>query len=184
MVFPDVAVGQIEGPPLVSDVRLSWQDSGMGGFGIGYAINDFWTITAEFAFGAAPYQATWADTTLSGQMQMSSGSLNVEYNILPTRFTPFVAGGFGYYYFDTGVPSGPPGYWCWWNSWWGGYYCTEVIPTYNATEFALSGGGGVRWDISSRIFLKGIGGVTWVNMGSGSGWSPIVRAGIEIGGKF
>jgi hypothetical protein len=155
----------------------------MGGFGMGFNINDHWTLNAEFMFGSSDYRAEWSGSELRGEMFMSNGKFNVEYNVLAEPLTPFVKGGLGYYYFDTGIPSGPPGYYCWWDYWWG-YVCEGFVPTHTETSFALNAGAGIRWDISDFVFVKAFGGATWVDVSRGSGWPMFIEGTFVLGLKF
>lgn len=181
--FPNITVPTPDGGFERADVTLELDDTGMGGMGLGFSINDHWGLNAEFMFGASDYQASWQDSYLRGEMLMTSGKFNVDYYILAGRFTPFVTAGLGYFYFDTGIPSGPPDYYCWWDYWWGGYVCTGYVPTYTELDFTLNAGGGFRWDISDRFFLKAFAGATWVNM-ENTDWPVFIQAGLVVGAQF
>lgn len=184
----DVSFGRITVPDpdgnwITADAKLELDDTGMGGFGLGFNINDHWSLNGEFMFGSSDYRAKWAGYELRGEMFMSSGMFNVEYNVLSGPFTPFVKGGLGYFYFDTGIPSGPPGWYCWWDYWWG-YVCEGYAPTHTETSFALNAGAGFRWDINDRFFLKAMGGATWVNMSAASQWPMFVEGTLALGFKL
>jgi len=184
----DVSFGRLtsldpDGNLITADATLELEDTGMGGFGLGFNINDHWSLNGEFMFGSSDYRAEWGDYELRGEMWMTSGMFNVEYNILSGPFTPFVKGGLGFYYFDTGIPSGPPEWVCWWDSWWG-FVCQGFAQTHTETSFAMNAGAGLRWDINDRFFLKALGGATWVDMSSGADWPMFVEASLALGIKL
>jgi hypothetical protein len=181
--FGTITVRDLDGHLIAAEANLEMDDTVMGGFGLAFNINDHWSLNGEFIFGSSDYRATWADYELRGEMFMSSGRFNVEYNVLAGPFTPFVRGGLGYYYFDTGIPSGPPGWSCWWDSWWG-YVCEGYVQTHTETDFALNAGGGFRWDINDWFFLKTFGGATWVDMSGDAGWPMFIEGTFALGIKW
>jgi opacity protein-like surface antigen len=181
--FEGIWVPDPDGNFLQSDVNLALDDTGMFGFGLGWTINDHFAIKAEFEYGEADYRATWQDYYLSGEMAMHNLRFNVDYNLLAAPFTPFVTAGIGYHYFDTGIPTGPPGYYCWWDYWWG-YVCTGYVETYSEFDFAANAGGGLRWDINDNLFIQAQALVNWVDMGNGANWPHHLQAMLLFGGKF
>lgn len=181
--FGPITVPDPDGNLITAEATLELEDTGMGGFGLGFNINDHWSLNGEFMFGSSDYRAHWAGYELRGEMFMSSGKFNVEYNLLSGPVTPFVKGGLGYFYFDTGIPSGPTEWYCWWDYWWG-YVCEGYAPTHTETCFALNAGAGLRWDINDFVFIKALGGATWVDMSGGAGWPVFVEASFLIGVKL
>jgi hypothetical protein len=48
----------------------------------------------------------------------------------------------------------------------------------------MNAGAGLRWDINDRLFLKALGGATWVDMSSGADWPMFVEASLALGIKL
>jgi len=181
--FGRLTIPDASGNLITGDAKLELEDTGMGGFGLGFNVNDHWLLNGEFLFGTSDYRARWAGSELRGEMFMTTGRFNVEYQVLSGPVTPFVKGGLGYYYFDTGIPSGPPGGYCWWDYWWG-YVCEGYVPTHTETSFSLNAGAGLRWDINDRFFLKVLGGLTWVDMSRGAGWPRFLEGTLVVGARL
>jgi hypothetical protein len=179
----DVTVNHPEDGPVTGDIRFQFKDAWSGGIGLGYHLNNHFALNAEFVMGYMDYQADFRDSRLWGTMFQSTGKFNVDYNILRGPLTPFVSAGLGYYFQDTGVPSGPPGYYCWWDHWWG-WVCTGYTPTHTDTYFTLNSQAGVRWEINEFVFAKVWGGATWLNVGQGAGWPANLQASFALGLKF
>ena len=184
----DVTLGSVtlpdfEGGFVTADTTLRYDDTAVFNFGFGWAINDHFTVRMEFDYADADYRAEWNDSWLSGDMLMSDGRVNLDYHVLAGPITPYVTGGIGYHYFDTGIPKGPPDYYCWWDYGWG-YVCTGYVDTYNEFDFAANAGAGLRWDITDTLFLKAQGLVNWVDMGRGAGWTPQFQATFVFGAKL
>ena len=170
-------------PNVTGDVVFELKESNAWGFGFGYELNNHWTINGEFSFGYPDYKLSYNNQQITGEAYVSSGSLNIDFNILKGRFTPFVTGGVGYLYFDTGIPAGPAGEVCWWDYWWG-YTCTTVISSYANTYWAVNAGAGLRWDIGDRLFLKASAIVQWVDTHNASDWNDYTRYTFTFGLKF
>jgi hypothetical protein len=62
--------------------------------------------------------------------------------------------------------------------------CEGYAPTHTETNFALNAGAGVRWDINDLIFLKAMGGATWVDMSRGAGWPMFLEGTFVLGFKL
>jgi opacity protein-like surface antigen len=181
--FGSVTVPDLEGGFVTADIDLEYDDTAVFGLGVGWAINDHFGVRLEFDYAEADYEARWQDSLLRGEMLMSNGRLNLDYNLLAGPITPFATLGIGYHYFDTGIPEGPPDYYCWWDSWWG-YVCTGYVETYSELNFAANAGAGLRWDINDALFLKAQALMTWVNMGRGAGWPHQLQVTAAFGAKF
>jgi opacity protein-like surface antigen len=96
---------------------------------------------------------------------MFTGRINLDYNILKTRLTPFVTGGIGFAYFDSGIPTGEKEVFCWWDYWWG-YVCEGAVSTYSASEFTYNAGLGLRWDVTDSVFMKFLYNTVWMEVGA------------------
>jgi Outer membrane protein beta-barrel domain len=167
-------------------------DSALGfGFGVGYNLNNHFSLGGDFFWNSANYNATVAGAgsnagtnyTVSGVLNTSTIRFNATWNFLPGDFTPFVIGGIGSTYVDTNIPNGPPSNVCWWDPWWG-YYCGSYVPTKTAYYVSYSGGLGLRWDLDRNIFLRAVGIRQWIDASSSLGtvWSDQYR--FDVGFKF
>ncbi len=128
------------------------------GFGLGYNVNDNIGLSADFSWLSTSYRATRVDdngiiSNFNGIMDASSITFRGTYYFMKTRMTPFVSAQFGWTYMDTNIPIGPPGTICWWDPWWG-YICGPYVPTATQTAFSYGAGLGLRWDISTRFFMR------------------------------
>ena len=91
--------------------------------------------------------------TINEKLTLFNGMLTGTYNILKGPVTPFVDLTAGWTHVDSNVTDRPPVTGCWWDPWWG-YICRSYWSTYSDTSFSYGGGLGVRWDISSAIFMR------------------------------
>jgi opacity protein-like surface antigen len=135
-------------------VSVSMDTAGLGGFGLGYHFDDYFCARAEFMFGGTTFHASGPGVAItpysfgiSNSALISTGRFNLDWNILKQRLTPFVTAGIGYQYISVDMPFAPvqggywyPGY---------GYY-----QTYDETDFSWNVGGGIRYDVNNRFFLR------------------------------
>jgi hypothetical protein len=172
-------------PPLATgDVVFEFDDSAFWGFGITYHLNKHFALNGEFTFGYPDYQASFNGSVLRGEAFVTTGSFNAQYNVLAGPVTPFISAGLGYFYIDSGIPSGPPGFYYWWDYWWGGYVVTVHQPTYDETWFTMNAQAGLRWDISDQFYLSAGAGANWVYVGNGAGWMTALQGTLQVGCKF
>jgi hypothetical protein len=165
------------------DVKVKFDDTLLWGFGAGYNLNSHFAVNGEFSFGYSDYSISFNESRLSGEAFVHSGKFNLDYNILPGAFTPFISGGLGYLYLDSQVPSGSTEINCWWDYWWG-YDCVGDTPTYSKVYFALNGLAGLRWDLSERMFLKASVGSNWVAVDNAADWISTIQGTLVVGWKF
>jgi len=129
-----------------------------GGVGIGYNLNQFWNVNFELLMAAPDFHVTSPELSgsITDTVYMGSGKLNLDWNILPGRFTPLVSAGIG---FVTLTVNDPNDYVeCYPDYWWG-YVCYESTQTEAA--FTWNVGGGVRLDLGHNLFVKAVAGVEW-----------------------
>ncbi len=88
-----------------------------------------------------------------GDYESFTPRADLNFNFLDQALTPYVAGGIGYSWVDTNLPSGLPQTGCWWDPWYG-YVCTTVQPTKTVDGLVYRVGAGVRWDISDTTTLR------------------------------
>jgi opacity protein-like surface antigen len=147
------------------DAVMNMDDSLLFGFGFGYGLTEKLNLNGELNFGQVDYQMEWGPYALEGTGDMFSGRINLDYNILSTPLTPFITGGIGFTYFDSGVPTGETEVVCWWDDWWG-YVCEGTASTYSASEFTYNAGLGLRWDVTDSVFMKFLYDIMWMEVGA------------------
>ncbi len=163
------------------DLILKFDDAFVWGFGMGYNLNSHFTVRGEFTFGEPDYTVQFNDLVGRGEAFIQAGKFNLDYNIIRGPLTPFVSGGIGYLYIDSGIPSGPTDYWCWWDYWWG-YVCAGDTPTHTETWFTANATAGVRWDVNESLFFKASVGANWV--AADADWIAVIEGMFVAGWKF
>ena len=172
----------------LGDVRLDMDDTGLGGFGLGYHFNTFVSVRAEFMFGGAGFRVR-APTGVGEVLDVKqdgfihTGRLNLDYNIINRRLTPFVTAGIGYQYLEMELGYLPPIEVCWWDPWWG-WVCGYAQPYASQTDFTWNAGAGVRWDVTDSFFLKLLGGANWLQFGGAEGITTQIEAVFSVGWRF
>lgn len=171
------------------DVKLSVDFTNLYGLGLAY----------HFPFGLEPrFEVLWGNTNVHGEsgpvqglthaMQVNTGTLNADWNILQTPFTPFIGGGIGWQYIQITNTNAPPvpvttNYW---DPWYGfvpvvGY----TYPTFYQTEFMWNVDAGLRYNPIQNLFIKLYAEVSWVYYQNASD-SPVAipKYGGAIGATF
>lgn len=142
--------------------------------GIGYNFSDY--LELDFDIGSADGNYTGTRVAddgsstsekFNGSMYTSHMNLGLTYNFLASRFTPFVKGNLGLTYIDSGIPTGNLGSVCWWDPWWG-YYCGPYAQTYTSSNLSYGADLGLRFDITSKVFLKGSVGKSYIDFDNSS----------------
>jgi len=166
-------------------------DSALGlGFGFSYYLNKKLSVGGDFEFLRPDYDAVLVDDTgvqddlaISHTMSQFNGRFKATYNLLDSRFTPFVEAGLGWSYFDSNVSDGDPIIGCWWHPFWG-YICDGFYNTYSETLFSYGAGAGLRYEFVGGSFIKASYNV-WELDGLGSNVDPALGAGrLEFGWSF
>lgn len=156
-----------EGTKIDVNDDLGW------GFGFGYHINQHFMVGADFTWLSANYDARVAtdfdgdqkpddSVSVSGTLDAANLQFVGQFNFLTGRITPFVRASFGSTWVDSNIPSGPSQGVCWWDPWYG-YICDTWQPTFEDTAFAYGAAGGVRADLSERVFIEGSYNLLWVD---------------------
>lgn len=148
------------------------------GFGLGYNLNENIVLGGEFSWLTTSYRATRVDDTgnpsvYNGILDAGSFSFRATYNVLKTRMTPFISANLGWTFIDTNIPIGPPGTICWWDPWWG-YVCGPYYPTATQDVFGYGAGIGLRWDVSTRFFMKAAYNWTRMDIANTAGGDPTI----------
>lgn len=139
-------------------------------FGFGYNLNEQWELNLDVGWGDANYDATvkddngdWQDIKFN--YYISYFNFGGSYNFLKSRLTPFIGGNLGWSYIDSGIPTGNIDQICWWDPFWGFWYCGYYAETHTDTKWNYGADLGLRFDVSRSVFLKGAIGQTWIDFG-------------------
>src|SRR6185295_3142165 len=130
------------------DVKFKMDDTGLGGFGMAFHVNDFFSVHADFMFGAATFRGD-VPVKPGGMLNVEqdvfvhTGRFNVDYNIINRRLTPFLTAGLGYQYIETELTNRPQVGYCWWSPWWG-YVCDYEHVHAWESDFTWNAGAGLR----------------------------------------
>jgi opacity protein-like surface antigen len=175
-----------EGP--LGDFDMELGDTGLGGVGFAYHFNTYLSIRGEFMFGGSAFRGdipTEGGTTISVKQDtlIHTGRLNLDYNIINRRLTPFITGGIGYQYLETELSHLPPVQYCWWDPWWG-WICTTGEPVAIETDFTWNAGAGLRWDINDHVFIKALVGANWVQFNDAKDITTQIEAAFSLGVTF
>lgn len=141
--------------------------------GIGYNFSDYLELDLDIGSANANYTGTRIsddgnDTEkYNGTYYTSHMNLGLTYNFIASRLTPFVKGNLGLNYVDSGIPTGNIGTVCWYDPWWG-YYCGPYAQTYTSSDLSYGADLGLRFDITSKVFLKGSVGQTYIDFNNSS----------------
>ncbi len=140
--------------------------------GIGYNISDHLEMDLDIGSADGNYTGTrilddGTSEKYTGSFYTSHLNLGLTYNLLASRFTPFVKGNFGMTYIDSGIPTGNVDSTCWWDPWWG-YYCGYYPQSYTSSDFSYGADAGLRFDITSNVFLKGSVGKSYIDFNNSS----------------
>ena len=135
------------------------------GFGMGYNINDNFQVNGTFTWAYRNYSAKNTGNLngdYNGQLNTSSLQLNAIYYFMAGDFTPFVSGGFGTSYVDSGIPNGGSSSSCYWDPYWG-YVCGTYQPTKSSSNISYSAGLGARMDINRQFAMQGSLNRMWID---------------------
>jgi opacity protein-like surface antigen len=126
------------------DGELELEDLVGGGINFGYHLNEYLNINTDLVFSSADVNFFSPGVrSLHDDADFFAWTVNLDYYILPTRFTPFLTGGIGLLYMDN-----------WYDDYW---YCCyppqQEIPI-SETDFLWNVGGGLRWELTDNIVLK------------------------------
>lgn len=152
------------------NIKLDVDDSWALGFSIGYNFTQNLSLALEIIGDEAGYDGTVITAeqpprtlAVSGDLDTSTGQLNLTWHFLEGAVTPFVSGGIGWTYIDSNIVRRFEGVECWYHPWWG-YVCGDRFSTYDDTVFSYNAAVGVRWDITPSVFLRGSIGRMWLDL--------------------
>lgn len=115
-----------------------------GGIGFGYNFSDYLNLNTTIGGGTLDIEGSAPGVTIETDSTIFTMDVNLDYNILKTPLTPFVSGGVGFMHFggDFGGSSS----------------------TFSETDLTYGVGGGLRWDINERWFLKAMYRANWTKL--------------------
>jgi opacity protein-like surface antigen len=169
-------------------VRLEMQDTGLGGFGLAYHLNDFLAVRGDFMFGPARFKPVDSGggpvpLGLARDAVLHTFRLNLDYNVINRRFTPLLTAGIGYQYLWAELVRHPSVTVCWWDPWWG-TICGTGRPTYDELDFTWNVGAGFRWNVTDHFFVKAMGGLNWLQYDEADDLTRQVEGIFGIGWTF
>ena len=172
----------------MGNVKVSMDDTGLGGFGMAYHFNDFLAVHADFMFGNSTFGGdvpleSGGTVHVSQDAFIQTGRFNLDYNIINRRLTPFVTAGMGYQYLETDLQNAPPVNVCWWDPWWG-WSCQTRQASAWQTDFTWNVGAGVRWNITDQLFIKATVGAQWLEYSGANGITTQLEGMFAIGWMF
>jgi opacity protein-like surface antigen len=159
--------------------KLHLEDTGLGGFGLAYHFNDFLAIHGDFMLGPATFKVSEPNIPsyeLGDNGFIQSGRINVDYNIINRRLTPFITAGIGWQYMEV-----EQDYYHYDPYHHHGYYYYDY---YSETDFTWNVGAGIRWNITDNLFIKVTGGAQWLTYQDARNISTQIEAFFAIGGTF
>ncbi len=168
------------------NVPVRMDNTGLGGFGIAYHFNDFLSVHGDFMFGGATFNAD-VPLALGGTAHvkndafLQTGRFNLDYNMINRRISPVLSAGIGYQYIETELNHGPPSYY--WDPWYGWVYYSDN-PYAWQTDFTWNVAAGFRWNITDNLFIKAMGGATWLEYSGSHGVTTQIEGIFSIGWTF
>jgi opacity protein-like surface antigen len=171
----------------VGDVKMKMEDTGLGGFGVAFHFNDFFSVHGDFMFGGATFNGNLPTETggtigIKQDAFLQTGRFNVDYNIINRRITPFVTAGIGYQYLETELTHLPASNVCWWDPWWG-WICDGHTIAWE-TDFTWNVGAGFRWNITDSLIVKAMAGANWLEYSGARGVTTQIEGIFSIGWSF
>ena len=130
------------------------------GFGIGHNLTDHWNVNTDFLYGSQDWSLDmWWFVSGPTSTDIFLWDINVDYNILKGRLTPYVTAGIGLFNFIDDYD-------------------------FEETDFSYNLGAGARWDISDKFLLKAIYRFTWTDIEDTDDTAQFGGASISFGIKF
>lgn len=127
----------------ISGIEVGIDNINMYGLGMGYNINNYLNLNIQGSYGSTDGVISVFGMEGESDIDLYGMNLNLDYNILKTRFTPFVTVGVGCMTFDIDDNIA--------DNLFGGTYGT------------VNAGAGVRYDLTNNFLIKALYRVTWVD---------------------
>ena len=171
--------GDIDYPGLYGGrVKVTMDDTGLGGFGMAWHFNDFFSVHGDFMLGPATFTAQspgGPPITLGQNAFLQTGRVNLDYNIINRRLTPFITAGIGYQYLE--VEQNTP-----YNRYY--YYNNYYDNYYSESDFTWNVGAGLRWNVTDNFFIKVTGGAQWLQYQDAQNVTSQIEGFFTIGWMF
>lgn len=126
-----------------SVISMKFDDMFAGGIGFGYNFSNYFNVNMDLLYGQSDTTSSGFDISIKHNTNIIAGDLNLDFNILKTRFTPLVTGGIGYVRFKGTIAEG--------------FDFDEVDLSYNV-------GGGIRWDVTDHFLVKAVYRSLWTKL--------------------
>jgi opacity protein-like surface antigen len=167
--------------PYYGNVTMKMDDTGMGGVGVAYHFNDFFSVRADFMFGEATLHTQGPDGMDIMPTQtafLQTGRINLDYNMINRRLTPVLTAGIGYQYLEIDQSQSFS-----FQDYHGSYSVTENSYYYE-TDFTWNVGAGFRWNITDQFFIKAMVGPQWLEYNGANGITTQIEGFFVIGWMF
>lgn len=122
---------------------LELDDSVAGGFGFGYNFNDNLNLNMDMFYSSKDATFKKGSYKDEGSADLFGFDINLDINILKSRFTPVITGGIGTIRFSGDWKKGLP---------------------FDETDFSYNVGGGFRYDVTNHLLIKAIYRATWTKL--------------------
>ncbi len=118
--------------PYAFGSAVKFDNSSLYGLGFGFNFTDNFNLNTDFLFGTsdAEINTFWGPATVDTELTL--WNVNLDYNILKERLSPFISGGIGLFNTHADV---------WFDS-------------IDDTDFSYNIGAGIRWDATDNLFIK------------------------------
>lgn len=180
------------GANTIGNMRFKLDDAFNFGFGFNYNIDEHFAVGAEFAYSRPSYDASFTVTNgpdagsrfrITGRADVYTGNAFVQYNFTSrNKWTPYIRGNLGFYWMDTGIPTGPTQFYWWWDWWWGRYFVVGSTPTKSDTYLTLGATAGLRYDFDNHVYATGAYDASWIN--TRHDWMLSQRISLAIGWNY
>ena len=124
-------------------VSVRFDETIQGGLGLGYNVTDQFNLNLEASAGKIDFIISAFGFDFPTEVTVATFLVNGEYAILKTPVTPLIVGSIGLMHLAEGV--------------------NDDNLFLSQTGFAYGLGGGVRWDVNDRLFLKLLYRSLWVD---------------------
>lgn len=185
--FFGVGVVRHEGPTKFEtdsgDVTVHVQNSGMGGFGAAYNFTDQLALRFDTRFGDTASHGHGLQEGGHSDVFLNDARVNLEWNFLKSRVTPYVTGGIGFQYVEIELENATPVPVCYFDPWYG-YYCGLAKPVFSETDFAWNTGIGLRWDVTDHLVLRAALDAGWVDYQDAKGVTGLINGVFTVGWMF
>lgn len=118
------------------------EDAFVLGAGLGMNLNDYINLNFDTWFGRTDINARGPGFFSKTKSDLVGIDVNLDYHLLRSQVTPVLTGGIGFVRF-TGSVAGLD---------------------FDEADFSYNLGGGIRWDISTNLFFKGLYRFTWTEL--------------------